>query len=73
MEKIDFKDMEKKTLLKEVNRVKKELFDLRLNLSAGQVTDYSQFKKLKKDAARALTALKQRKGSEEMLKAKSGV
>ena len=58
MDKVNFKDMDKNSLLKEVTRIKKELFDLRLNLAAGQVKDYSQFKKLKKNAARALTFLK---------------
>ena len=60
MKKTEFKDMDKKLLLKEVNDIKKELFNLRLNLAAGQVKDYSQFKKLRKDAARAMTALSEK-------------
>ncbi len=71
MEKVNFEKMGEKALLNEVTRIKKELFDLRLNLAAGQVKDYSQFKKLKKDAARALTFLKLKSDSKE-LKADSG-
>ena len=71
MEKINFEKMSEKALLNEVTRIKKELFDLRLNLAAGQVKDYSQFKKLKKDAARALTFLKLNSDSKE-LKVDSG-
>ncbi|MFH1643981.1 MAG: 50S ribosomal protein L29 [bacterium] len=57
MKKINFENVTKKDLLKEANKIKKELFNLRLNLAAGQVKDYSQFKKMRKEAARALTNL----------------
>ncbi len=44
-------------LSKEIEATRKELFNLRLNMVAGQVKDVSQFKKLKVKVARALTML----------------
>jgi len=60
MEKIDFKKLDESTLRKEVTHLKKELFNLRLNVAAGEVKDFSQFKKLRKNVARALTFLKKK-------------
>lgn len=61
MEKVKFENLDKNALRKEVSRLKKELFNLRLNVAAGQVKDFSQFKKLRKNIARALTFLKKKK------------
>lgn len=49
--------MDAEALSKEIEATKKELFNLRLNMVAGQVKDVSQFKKLKVKVARALTML----------------
>lgn len=60
MEKIDWKSLDKDSLNTEVVRLKREFFNLRLNGSVGQVKDYSQFKKVRKDIARALTFLRRK-------------
>jgi len=58
----DIKKMDASSLRKEVAKLKKEYFDLQLNVASGQVKDYSQFKKIKHDIARCLTCLNQKKG-----------
>ncbi len=50
-------------LHKEINLLKKELFNLRLDAATMQVKDYSQFKKLRRRVARAQTFLKQQAAS----------
>ena len=40
---------------------RRDLFGLRLNAATSQVKDYSQYKKLRKQAARFLTALQSKK------------
>lgn len=53
--------MEKKdmhSLLEQVEADRKELFTLKMNVVAGQVKDVSQFKKLRKKIARALTQIR---------------
>ncbi len=40
---------------KDVNRLKKELFNLKIMKKSGQLTDTSQFKKVKKQIASLLT------------------
>ena len=47
--------MAKKDTNKSINDIKKELYNLRVQKKNGQLTDISQFKKLKKDIARKLT------------------
>jgi large subunit ribosomal protein L29 len=44
-------------LKNEVNALKKEYFNLRMSLSTGQVSDTSQFRKLRVKIAQALTLL----------------
>lgn len=44
-------------LKNEVNTLKKEYFNLRMSLSTGQVSDTSQFRKLRVKIAQALTLL----------------
>ena len=60
MNKDDIKKMDTSLLRKEVFRLKKELFNLKLSISGGQVKDFSQFKKLRSDVARCLTFLNQK-------------
>lgn len=42
-------------LVSKVDVLRRELFTLKLNAATAHVKDYSQFKKLRKDIARALT------------------
>lgn len=42
-------------LVAKVDVLRRELFTLKLNAATAHVKDYSQFKKLRKDIARALT------------------
>ncbi len=60
MNKENFSNIETDALKNEVHSLKMELFTLRLNASAMHVKDYSQFKKLKKRIAQALTELNKR-------------
>lgn len=57
MDKKNLKNLDKESLKLEVNSLKKELFNLKLNSLTGQVKDVSQFKKIKVQVARALTLL----------------
>lgn len=50
-------NLDSEALSKEIEATRKELFNLKLNLIAGQVKDVSQFKKLKVKIAQALTML----------------
>lgn len=52
-----------RSLHEEVAACRKELFALKMNLQAGQVKDNSQFKKLRRKIARALTALRAQENS----------
>jgi ribosomal protein L29 len=60
MKKEEIKKLDKTSLHKELARLRKELFNLKLNVNGGEVKDYSQFKKLRTGIARTLTFLKQR-------------
>ena len=40
---------------KDINNLKKELFNLKIMKKSGQLTDTSQFKKIKKQIASSLT------------------
>ena len=51
------KGLGEKELRDKVSEFKRELFGVRLNSKTSQVKDYSQFKKLRKNVARALTYL----------------
>lgn len=50
-------------LQKKLDSARQDLFGLRLNAVASPVKDYSQYKKLRKQAARLLTALQLKKTS----------
>jgi ribosomal protein L29 len=47
-------------LKQKAEQLQRELFSIRLNASTAHVKDYSQFKKLRKNIARALTSIKQK-------------
>lgn len=49
------KKIDSGSLLKEAVSLKKELFNLRLGVSSGQIKDFSQFKKIRRKIAQALT------------------
>ena len=67
MDKVEYKNLDADFLKKEVESLRKELFNLKMNSIAGQVKDFSQFKKLRKNVARCLTFLNQKtKGSEKV-------
>ncbi|HBS47938.1 TPA: 50S ribosomal protein L29 [Candidatus Dependentiae bacterium] len=63
MNKTDLTTLDNKALILEVEQLKKEYFNLKLNVSTTSVKDYSQFKKLKRRIARALTLIKQQKNN----------
>ncbi len=54
------KKMDDKALCDEIVSMRRELLNLRLNASSGQIKDSSQFGKLRKQVARALTIQHQR-------------
>lgn len=56
-EREDFKGMDIGELKVKIDSFRRELFSLRLNASTAHVKDYSQFGKLRKRIARALTLL----------------
>jgi len=64
MTKEELKQLSYKDLAIEAESLRKQLFSLRMQLSTGQVKDYSQFKKLRGSIARTLTFMGQ-KGSSE--------
>lgn len=59
MEKTGLKKLDAVALKNEVAQLKKELFNLKLNMITGQVKDTSQFRKLRVKIAQALTYLNQ--------------
>jgi len=59
-EKDQIKAMDVKELQKKIEDTRKELFSIRLNAATTHIKDYSQFKKLRKSIARALTCLTQK-------------
>ena len=59
-EKESLKSMSAKELEGKVDSLRKELFTIRLNSATTHIKDYSQFKKLSRSIARALTYLTQK-------------
>ena len=57
----ELKKLDIESLNQEAIGLKKELFNLKLNINGGEVKDYSQFKKMRKNIARCLTLLNQNK------------
>jgi ribosomal protein L29 len=68
MEKIKFmqrvQQLSVEELQDKLNATRKNLFSLRINAVSTPVKDYSQYKKLRKQAARILTAMNGKKKSE---------
>lgn len=56
----ELKKLEIKDLIFKLDALRREYFTLRLNSSTSHVKDYSEFKKSRKNIARALTALRQK-------------
>jgi ribosomal protein L29 len=57
MKKEELQKMDAQALREKINSFKKELFDLRLSAASVPIKDNSQFKKLRKNIARAFTYL----------------
>ncbi|MCK4517863.1 50S ribosomal protein L29 [Candidatus Babeliales bacterium] len=60
MKKDELKSLGADDLLKELHTLRQGLFELRLKATADQVSDTSQFKKLRSQIARVLTFINQR-------------
>lgn len=56
----DLKQLSLDEVQLKVDTLRKELFNVRLNAVTAHVKDYSQFKKLRKNIARALTCLREK-------------
>lgn len=56
----ELKELSAEQLKGRLNVLRQELFSLRVNATTTHVKDYSQFKKMQKDVARALTFLQQK-------------
>ncbi|MBT3456250.1 50S ribosomal protein L29 [bacterium] len=59
-EKEELKDLSVEELKIKVESLRKELFTLHLNIVTTHIKDYSQFPKLRRGVARALTYLRQK-------------
>ncbi len=57
----DYRGLGPDELQEKIEGLRRELFSLRLNASTAHVKDYSQFGKLRKSIARALTYLNQKR------------
>lgn len=55
----ELKQLDMDALKAKIDTWRQELFSLRINASTSHVKDYSQFKKLRKNIARALTYVRQ--------------
>ncbi len=56
----EFKELGADELKQKVGSLKKELFDMRMARAEGKVAVQNKAKQIRKDVARALTALKQK-------------
>ncbi len=59
-EREDYRGLKSSELQEKIEGLRRELFSLRLNASTAHVKDYSQFNKLRKSIARALTCLSEK-------------
>ena len=59
----DLKSLPVNELNEKIMLLRRELFNLKLNATTAHVKDYSRFKELRKDIARALTYLGQKESS----------
>lgn len=55
----ELKTMDEQQLQNKIEDLRREYFSARLNATTAHIKDYSQFKKLRRDLARALTFLNQ--------------
>ena len=60
-EKQELKNMSENELQDRVESLRKDYFTLKLNTATAHIKDYSQFKKLRRDIAQALTFLNKTK------------
>lgn len=56
----ELKKLEIKDLVIKLGELKREYFTLKLNSATSHIKDYSEFKKSRKNIARALTLLRQK-------------
>lgn len=56
----EIQKLEIKDLIVKLDALRREYFTLRLNSTTSHVKDYSEFKKARKNIARALTLLRQK-------------
>ncbi len=56
----EIKQLNKQDLVTRVEALRRDIFSLRLNATTAHVKDHSQFKKMRKNLARALTYLSQK-------------
>jgi ribosomal protein L29 len=59
-DKQELKQLDAAGLMAKAEEYKRGLFSLRLNATTAHVKDYSQFKKMRKNLARALTYLRRK-------------
>ena len=60
----ELKQLDLAALQQKLDDVRRELFNIQLNVATAHLKDYSQFKKLKKNVARVLTCIQQKKQKE---------
>ena len=60
MKKDELKKLGDSELKKELSQLRRELFDLKMTADTGDVKDFSQFRKIRKNIARCQTYLRQR-------------
>jgi ribosomal protein L29 len=61
-QKNELKNMNEQELVQHIENSRAQLFSLNLNSATTHIKDYSQYKKLRKSIARALTYLRQKRG-----------
>ena len=59
----EIRKMETANIVKEIESLKKELFDLRFQNAVGQLEDTARIKKIRKDIARMYTVITERENS----------
>jgi large subunit ribosomal protein L29 len=65
MTKDELKKLDVAALESDTNSLKKEFFTLKLGVMTGQVKDFSQFQKLRRQIARLLTFATQKRGKKQ--------
>lgn len=70
--KLEIKQSTEQELVDKAEGFRRELFQLRLNATTAHVKDYSQFKKVRKKLARALTYLQQKRAGTSGITSEGG-